>query len=287
MEKTCPEHGYFRDKVTSDAKLWLLCEGRSFEDERGVEEHQARESVACPTDCGLCAQHMSTTCLGQVDLSNRCNLTCPVCFASANQAGYLSEPSFEEVVGLLRALRDQKPVPAAAVQFTGGEPTLHPEFFRILDRRARDGLHPRAVRDQRGHPGRAGLRGEGGGGGAADGVPAVRRDGRLDLPQAARGAADGDEARGGRGLPAGRDPGRPRADAGQGRERRPGGAHPPLRGRERGRDQRDRVPAGGVHGPDRPPRARGEALHARATWRPRSRRRRGPTSTRTSSRPAS
>ncbi len=67
-----------------------------------------------------------------MELSNRCNLTCPVCFASANQAGYLAEPSFEEVVGLLRALRDQKPVPAAAVQFTGGEPTLHPEFFRIL-----------------------------------------------------------------------------------------------------------------------------------------------------------
>jgi len=75
---------------------------------------------------------MSTTCLGQVDLSNRCNLTCPVCFASANQAGYLSEPSFETVVGLLQALREQKPVPAAAVQLTGGEPTLHPDFFRIL-----------------------------------------------------------------------------------------------------------------------------------------------------------
>ena len=84
MEKTCPEHGYFRDKVTSDARLWLRCEERCFEDERGVEAHQAREAVACPTDCGLCAQHMSTTCLGQVDLSNRCNLTCPVCFASAN-----------------------------------------------------------------------------------------------------------------------------------------------------------------------------------------------------------
>ena len=76
---------------------------------------------------------MSTTCLGQVDLTNRCNLTCPVCFASANQAGYLSEPTFEMVVEMLRALRDQKPVPASAVQFTGGEPTLHPDFFRILE----------------------------------------------------------------------------------------------------------------------------------------------------------
>jgi uncharacterized radical SAM superfamily Fe-S cluster-containing enzyme len=132
MEKTCPEHGYFRDKVSSDARLYLLCEERSFQDERGVETPEVETAVACPTDCGLCPQHMSTTCLGQVDLTNRCNLTCPVCFASANQAGHLSEPTFEMVVGMLRALRRQKPVPATAVQFTGGEPTLHPEFFRIL-----------------------------------------------------------------------------------------------------------------------------------------------------------
>jgi tetraether lipid synthase len=132
MEKTCPEHGYFRDKVSSDARLYLLCEERSFQDEQGVETPEAEAVVACPTDCGLCGQHMSTSCLGQVDLSNRCNLTCPVCFASANQAGYLSEPTFEMVVGMLRALRRQRPVPATAVQFTGGEPTLHPEFFRIL-----------------------------------------------------------------------------------------------------------------------------------------------------------
>jgi 7,8-dihydro-6-hydroxymethylpterin dimethyltransferase len=132
MEKTCPEHGYFRDKVTSDARLWLLCEERCFQDERGVEAEQARPAVACPTDCGICAQHHSNSCLAQIDLSNRCNLTCPVCFASANQAGYLTEPSFEEVAGMLRVLREQKPVPAAAVQFTGGEPTLHPEFLRIL-----------------------------------------------------------------------------------------------------------------------------------------------------------
>jgi uncharacterized radical SAM superfamily Fe-S cluster-containing enzyme len=132
MEKTCPEHGHFRDKVTSDARLWLLCEERCFQDERGVEAPQVRGAVACPTDCGLCAQHHSTSCLAQIDLSNRCNLTCPVCFASANQAGYVSDPSFEMVVEMLRALREQKPAPASAVQFTGGEPTLHPEFLRIL-----------------------------------------------------------------------------------------------------------------------------------------------------------
>jgi uncharacterized radical SAM superfamily Fe-S cluster-containing enzyme len=132
MEKTCPEHGYFRDKVSSDARLHALLAQRAFEDEAGLEVPHVPGARACPTDCGLCGQHHSSPCLAQVDLSNRCNLTCPVCFASANQAGYVSEPSYDAVLQMLRALRESKPIPASAVQFTGGEPTLHPDFLRIL-----------------------------------------------------------------------------------------------------------------------------------------------------------
>ncbi len=46
-----------------------------------------------PTDCGLCILHTSHTALANLDLTNRCNLTCPVCFANANAAGYLYEPT--------------------------------------------------------------------------------------------------------------------------------------------------------------------------------------------------
>ena len=132
MEKTCPEHGYFRDKVNSNAKLHALLSQRCFQDETGVENPQVADGANCPTDCGFCNQHHSTPCLSQIDLSNRCNLTCPVCFASANQAGYLSEPSYAMVVEMLTTLRESKPVPVTAIQFTGGEPTMHPDFFRIV-----------------------------------------------------------------------------------------------------------------------------------------------------------
>jgi len=132
IEKTCPEHGYFRDKVFTDVALYLRAARHAFEDERGVLRPQVRGSVACPTDCGLCHQHHSTTVLAQVDLTNRCNLTCPVCFASANQAGYVSEPTYDMVVEMLWALRNLKPHPATALQFTGGEPTVHPDFHRIV-----------------------------------------------------------------------------------------------------------------------------------------------------------
>jgi uncharacterized radical SAM superfamily Fe-S cluster-containing enzyme len=70
--------------------------------------------------------------LSNVDLTNRCNLTCPVCFANANAAGYLYEPSIDQVRRMLQALRDEAPVANRIVQFSGGEPTIHPQFFDIL-----------------------------------------------------------------------------------------------------------------------------------------------------------
>jgi uncharacterized radical SAM superfamily Fe-S cluster-containing enzyme len=140
MEKTCPEHGYFRDKITSDAELYVRAMHTGFEDERGAERPQVQHASNCPTDCGLCTQHHSTACLAQLDLSNRCNLTCPVCFANANQAGYLAEPSYEMVVEMLQALRDLRPAPATAIQFAGGEPTLHPDFLRIITQANRMGF---------------------------------------------------------------------------------------------------------------------------------------------------
>ncbi len=134
IEKTCPEHGYFRDKINSDVELYLRGTRSGFQDERGVLQPQVEGGGACPTDCGLCNQHHSTSCLAQIDLTNRCNLACPVCFASANQAGYVAEPDYEVVVEMLQTLRNQHPHPATAIQFTGGEPTLHPDFLRIIRR---------------------------------------------------------------------------------------------------------------------------------------------------------
>jgi len=132
MDKTCPEHGYFRDKINSNLRMYLKGARWMFEDERGVQHPQVCHAHSCPSDCGLCSQHLSTTCLAQIDLTNRCNLTCPVCFANANAAGFVAEPSYEIVVEMMRALRNLHPHPATALQFTGGEPTLHPDFFRLL-----------------------------------------------------------------------------------------------------------------------------------------------------------
>jgi uncharacterized radical SAM superfamily Fe-S cluster-containing enzyme len=137
MEKSCQEHGPFRDIVYSDAQLYLKMEQWSFGDGRGLSNPVVTNAQSCPEDCGLCNMHTSHTGLANVDLTNRCNLTCPVCFANANAAGYLYEPDIEHIRRMLQALRDEKPVAGRIVQFSGGEPTIHPRFLEIL-RMAKD-----------------------------------------------------------------------------------------------------------------------------------------------------
>lgn len=136
ISKTCPEHGDFEDIYWSDAELFLKAESWAF-DGIGVENPQLPEKDGCPFDCGLCPAHTSHTALANLDLTNRCNLKCPICFANANDAGYVYEPSLEEVVEMLKTLRGIRPVPCAAVQFAGGEPTIYPQFFEAI-KAARD-----------------------------------------------------------------------------------------------------------------------------------------------------
>ena len=132
MEKTCPEHGRFEDIYWSDARLYLKAEEYHYADGDGIENPNTEATSQCPQQCGLCPDHASNTALGNVDLTNRCNLKCPICFASADAAGYVYEPTFEQALDMLRTYRGMRPAPARAVQFSGGEPTLHPRFLDIL-----------------------------------------------------------------------------------------------------------------------------------------------------------
>ncbi len=132
MQKSCADHGQFRDIIFSDIELYLKMEEWNFGDNLGLSNPQVEGGTSCPDDCGLCSMHTSHTALANVDLTNRCNLTCPVCFANANTAGYLYEPNLDQVRTMLATLRGERPVDGRVVQFSGGEPTVHPQFFEIL-----------------------------------------------------------------------------------------------------------------------------------------------------------
>ena len=132
IKKTCPEHGECKDIFYGDLGLYFKCENLWFGDGRGIIDPAIKNATICPSQCGLCNMHTSHSGLPIIDLTNRCNLTCPVCFANANAAGYLYEPSFDEVVTMLTSIAAQKPVRANMVQFSGGEPTVRPDFLDIV-----------------------------------------------------------------------------------------------------------------------------------------------------------
>ncbi len=132
MEKTCPEHGFVQDLVYSNAELYKKAERWTYEDGDGILNPQITGAKICPDDCGLCDLHISHAAVANVDLTNRCNLRCPICFANANVQGYVYEPSYEQVLEMLTTIRNIKPVFPPAVQFSGGEPTIHPRFLDIL-----------------------------------------------------------------------------------------------------------------------------------------------------------
>ena len=135
MEKTCPEHGFFKDLYWGDAELYKKAQKFAHEG-KGVYNPMTTRDKGCPFDCGICNEHKTTTILANVDLTNRCNMRCPICFADTSSE-YLYEPSYEEIVDMLVTLRSEEPVPCKAVQFSGGEPTVRKDLPEIL-RKARE-----------------------------------------------------------------------------------------------------------------------------------------------------
>jgi len=132
MRKECDEHGEVLDLFFADVDLYYRAERLWYGDQKGLENPKVKRATICPEHCGLCNMHTSVSSLPIIDLTNRCNLTCPVCFANANAAGYLYEPSFEEIVKMLETLLSQRPVAADRVQFSGGEPTIYPRFLDVV-----------------------------------------------------------------------------------------------------------------------------------------------------------
>ena len=128
IKKECPEHGLFQELYWSDYEQYIRAEKYRYDGE-GLSNPRTKTAKGCPYDCGICPEHKSHTALAIIDVTNRCNLTCPVCFANASAAGYVYEPTKAEITSMLENLRNNAPVPATALQFSGGEPTIRNDLL--------------------------------------------------------------------------------------------------------------------------------------------------------------
>ena len=129
MRKTCPQHGPFEDIVSSSSAVFLRMERYAVDGAVDFENPMEPDSGMCPHGCGLCAGHQSHAALTNLDLTNRCNLRCPYCFANANVQPYVYEPSLAQIETMVDQALAMRPRRMQAIQFSGGEPTLSPHFI--------------------------------------------------------------------------------------------------------------------------------------------------------------
>jgi uncharacterized radical SAM superfamily Fe-S cluster-containing enzyme len=130
ISKNCPEHGMFEDLYFGSYEMYKKFEKFAHEG-TGIENPNTKGEV-CPNSCGMCRLHKSGTALANIMLTNRCDLSCWYCFAYAKKDNYVYEPTKEQIREMLVLLRNEKPVPPTAIQFTGGEPTLREDLIEII-----------------------------------------------------------------------------------------------------------------------------------------------------------
>jgi uncharacterized radical SAM superfamily Fe-S cluster-containing enzyme len=127
MEKACPTHGAFEALLSSDARMYLdsLPYNKPGRLPLAFSTPVAR---GCPDDCGLCPEHRQHTCAALIEITSRCNLECPVCFADAGPGFDLTLTQVERMLDRFVELEGKPEV----VQFSGGEPTLHPDLIAMI-----------------------------------------------------------------------------------------------------------------------------------------------------------
>lgn len=129
MEKRCWEHGAFRTLIWEDDlesyRAWAA-------EDSGIPAIPAGAQPVekgCPYDCGLCQNHERDGCCMLLELTNRCNLRCPVCFASAGEQKPKDLPL--EEIGRQYDLLMERGGPFN-IQLSGGEPTMRDDLDQII-----------------------------------------------------------------------------------------------------------------------------------------------------------
>ncbi|MDE1873718.1 MAG: radical SAM protein [Candidatus Micrarchaeota archaeon] len=132
IRKHCPDDGWTIEKYWEDYDMYMRMRnynyyGRGFDNPDVINKGEN-----CPFDCAMCLRHKSHSGLVNVVITNRCHLSCWYCFFYAKEGEPVYEPSTQELNKMFVKLRNQKPIPANALQITGGEPTMREDLPQIV-----------------------------------------------------------------------------------------------------------------------------------------------------------
>jgi uncharacterized radical SAM superfamily Fe-S cluster-containing enzyme len=130
LHKWCPGHRFERVLISTDAEYYKLSR-ETIKPGQMPLKFNTPIKYGCPYDCGLCPDHEQHSCLTLVEITDQCNLTCPICYSESGPHR-ATHRSLSQVEFMLDRIVENEGEPDV-VQISGGEPTIHPEFFAILD----------------------------------------------------------------------------------------------------------------------------------------------------------
>ncbi len=137
LKKTCEEHGSFKTVIWRGEPDYLSWQRQKEPEYPRV--CQTETERGCPFDCGLCPDHRQQICCALIEVTQRCNLRCPVCFAEAgaevaDQGGTrdpMRDPTLEELTDQLRMIWNN--TGRCNLQLSGGEPTVRDDLPEIIE----------------------------------------------------------------------------------------------------------------------------------------------------------
>ena len=134
LERECPEHGVSRALIwhgPPDYETWRArAQANACCAAPGVSVASASSAARdCPASCGVCTSHPQEPCCVLIEVTSRCDLSCPVCYAAAGGLRH-DDPSFAEIEQRLTYLAAR--APAVNVQLSGGEPTMRDDLPAIV-----------------------------------------------------------------------------------------------------------------------------------------------------------
>ena len=127
LRKTCTEHGAFETVVWRGSPAYDTWENQKIP--AYPEKPFTTAKLGCPYDCGLCPDHRQQPCCVLLEITERCDLGCPLCFARAG--GTTGEdPDLSTITFWFQNLMTAGG--PFNIQLSGGEPCLRDDLPEII-----------------------------------------------------------------------------------------------------------------------------------------------------------